>query len=597
MPLGEIIALVDELEGDIPKRRARALVDELELRLEATAFVDRTTRDRLEAALARHGVVLREPPGPWSPPAGETYLPLYSEAAATVGRLAIRRVDRPGVAGASLSAPTLSHARAAFEGLSKVLSARGSGIPDVFERGHRVDVEHGGGERQPVDGPSLGLPLCVAMLSSYLGRAPRADVAGSAEVTIEGGLRAVGGMGAKIAAIERELPHVRTVVVAKGQEDATSDGDLTIVACADLAAAWSIFGLDFTADALPSMGLAALRRRLAAFAEEAVHDNATDDWRRLSTQAAYVAKALASVDATEAAQAHAWAALFALHAGEEPAAARYIRSVSAEAARDLAPAGRVWFEIIQASTRIDAGGNLDEAIDFATQACAIGETELRGADRRALLGRCYGTLGRAYMHRGRHEDALVWLRRGADLHRAERPDEAARSMNYLATCLRLSGRADEALSIVDEALALARSQRHAESSKTTEIFLSLERGRSLLRLERLDEARDELTSVVARQTADHDYPRIAALRALSTALARAGRAEEAGQFLARCVAVAENDRVGPVLRGVAAYAAGDALLDPGRVTQDLRPRLESAWRVHGPADAEHVAAVLAAAVY
>jgi len=53
--------------------------------------------------------------------------------------------------------------------------------------------------------------------------------------------------------------------------------------------------------------------------------------------------------------------------------------------------------------------------------------------------------------------------------------------------------------------------------------------------------------------------------------------------------------LGQMLRKVAAYAAGDALLAaPGHA--DVQ-RLEAAWRLHGSADRGSVAAKLVLAVY
>src|SRR5690606_1083972 len=59
---------------------------------------------------------------------------------------------------------------------------------------------------------------------------------------------------------------------------------------------------------------------------------------------------------------------------------------------------------------------------------------------------------------------------------------------------------------------------------------------------------------------DGSYPRLAGLRESALLFRGLGRHDHADDFLRRCVAVAEDAAVGPMLRAVNAYAFGDALV-------------------------------------
>jgi tetratricopeptide (TPR) repeat protein len=596
MALRRTLELMDELEPNMTRRHALALAEELRVELRDSCFLPLGDRVRLEALLRKHELDPSLLPPAWQPSAAETYLPLFSPAASTVARIVVARRDRPGMFGETLSAASLGHARGAFEGLCAALARSGAGVPDALEKGHDVQIEHRNAAHIPIDGPSLGLPLCVAMLSRYLGRAPKTHVAGSAEVTVEGRLRPVGGLPGKVDALLREWPQVRTVVVAREQGSFAAPEGIAIARCDTLHDAWAVFGLCVKEGELREMSRAALRKRVKALELDAVVSYVALEWQRLSAQAAYVGAALRHTDRADAAEAMAWAALFALHAGDEPRAARYLAEITPEDVGRLRPACRVWYQVISASRSIDGPDGPLQAIELAKAALASAEG-LSGTDRRDLLGRSYGTLGRALLHAGRYGEALGYLRRGADFHREELPEEAPRSLCTLAICLRLNGQAQDALRMIDEALALASRMPDSESAVTSRLFLRLERGRSHLALGQLEDARDDFLHLAEQQTSDGDYPRLGGLRGLASAHRQLGESDACEAALRRCLDVAESQVHAPVVRRIAAYAAGDALLAATDEAPGMRARLEAAWGVNGPTDVASIAAVLAAAVY
>jgi tetratricopeptide (TPR) repeat protein len=594
MSLTRVMKVLDELEANLPRRHVLSLIDELDSYLPHTAFIDARTRQRLEGVRQRHKVSIHRCV-PWTPGVGETYLPLFEATGSTVGRICVTRKERPGTFGTSLTQSTVMHVRAAFDGLSAALARMGAGVPDALERGHDVLIEHGYPESVRVDGPSLGLPMCLAMLSRYLQRAPRPDVAASAEVTVEGKLVPVGSIWEKVGALRREFPDTKTLLVAAKQEWSGHLDGIHVVRCERLEDAFRHCGLDVAPHALPAMTLDALRERSSGFKHRAVAEYVSTEWKQLSAQAASVSAALRPFDGESAAESMGWAALFALHGGDERLAAEYLRLVTAEDVSRLSPAPRVWYEIIAATRCIDGGTENAAAIVLGRRAVELAE-ELKGAERKHLLGRSLGTLGRALLHAANYDEALPHLRRAAELHKVERPEEGPRSLCYLATCLRLAGEAPAALETSQEGLTLSSRLPHAESAVTSRLFLTLERGRSLLALGRFDDALRDFLELERRQTSDADYPRLAGLRGLATVYAKLGNGEAQARMLERCLRVAEDDTRGPVLRKVAAYAAGDALVQGWDVAD--RARVADAWhRLHGPFEKEAVAAVLAAAVY
>lgn len=445
-----------------------------------------------------------------------------------------------------------------------------------------------------IQGSSLGLSVAVATLSATLRRAPATHVAGSAQVDDDGRLWPVEHLATKLDALRRSWPEVTVVVVAMRQQ--LPEGYVSPVQLArreSLADAIRDFELNL--DDLPPARLDDFRDRVARLRSDNGGAPSAEEWARLSAVAWEASSALAADEPEKSAEAALWAALFAVHSGDPAAADGLLRRVPPETTLEF-PELHARQLITSASHQIDPE-HLDEAIALAERAVKMCEA-LAPRDRRDLLGQAYGTHGRTLMHAGRLGEAEALLRQACVHHQGTVPREAPRSGCYLATCLRLAGRAEDALGIVNGALSAAEAfATRWNDAVTTGLFLRLERGRIYAALGMWQEAVTDFLLVCDAQLEDAAYPRLGALRGLARAYRALGRSEAADEALRACIAVAQRAPA-PILRKVAAMAAGEALLDVG-ATQVPRAQLEDAWAVAfgGDAPPGYVAAVIRSWVY
>jgi tetratricopeptide (TPR) repeat protein len=444
-----------------------------------------------------------------------------------------------------------------------------------------------------LEGSSLGLSVAIAALSATLGRPPETHVAGSAQVDDDGQLWPVEHLDVKLDALRRSWPEVTHVVVATRQK--LPEGyacPVQLAYCESLADAARVFGL--TLEDLPPARLDDFRDRVARFRTDNSRAPGAGEWARLSDVAWETSAALAADEPEKSAEAALWAALFAVHSGDPGAADALLRRVPPETTEKF-PELHARQLITSASTQIDAE-HLDEAIALSEKAVKLCD-QLSSSDRRDLLGQALGTHGRALMHAGRLNEAEALLQRALAHHRDEVPREAPRSMCYLATCLRLAGRAEEALLIVDDARAAALTLASRwNDAVTTGLFLHLERGRLHAVLGMWHEAVTDFLLVRDGQLEDVAYPRLGAVRGLAVVLRALERMEASDEALRACLAVARGASA-PILRKVAAIGAGEALLDLR--TQVPLAELEDAWSgAFGPRmTSEQIAGIIRTWVY
>ncbi len=522
---------------------------ELLLAIENTRYHDRETLTKARKALAGHGISPKDREE-WTPGPGETYVLLYDGERSCAAPLIVERRAQLGLVTEGLDSGAREQSRVALEGLGRTLHSKFKGIPGAFSQGHSVRclLPH---ENVRIDGASLGLSVCIAALSRYTGIPPHSHVAGTAAIDAEGNLLPVKRLAEKALAAQKAFPKIAAIVVAADQ---TIDDEppIPVLRCRSLAEATPAFGLDITSTALgTSVPLSEVRVRLRSFEDLTASSLAT--WHH-HYELARVVAADVRLSRKERAMALMWAALFATHAAMSAEAIQIIDSLTNEEAEQLPPRARVWRQLIATTALIDEDPS--RAAEVAATLVADADASLVAGDRFDLLGRAYGTFGRALMHCGRLEEATRWLKRGVEhhvLYATELPEQEAQSRTYLAICCRLAGNAAAALTECETASHVLQRSSNEEAIVHGRRFVFLEWGRCLIALDRPSEAILKLQQCV--QERDSDHPWISALGSLGVAHRDAADFVGAEAYLRRCLSVAHDVGVQPIIRRIAASAA------------------------------------------
>lgn len=484
--------------------------------------------------------------------------------------------ERPGVgdvvrakvcAGQPESAPRAQREVArAVKGLAAAVTAAERMLPsEWFGAALEVSCD----PHLEIVGDSLGLAASVGIISGATQVRPRDDTAGTAAVDPSGRLLPIEYLVEKCEALRRLWPHVTRVVVADSQVVPAVDG-LEFVRAGAVLDAMPEFGLDLRAVQPRKAG--DLKTRLTAIEHEEERPHASSRWVSLSAETWEIGQALFALKDQEAGRAILMSALLASHAGDNTLAIERLVGLADTALRSASLRARKAIYLASFTIDVDAA----HAAVLARSAVSLTEALQDEGDQALLVGRALGTLGRALMAAGQYAEAEHLLRRALEHHQAHADGEVARSICYLACCLRMMGRAEDALQAADLALVVAaKNLVNYEVAETSERYALLERGRALLALGRHDEAVDDLQRVLGPGKPEAAYPGLGARRSLVTALRRLGRPDAARDMLQMCVWVARGNA--PLtLRRVAAVAVAEELgcAGPPSLAPDA---LASAW--------------------
>ena len=122
------------------------------------------------------------------------------------------------------------------------------GIPKDFYKNKDIHVHFPEGA-VPKDGPSAGIAIATAMLSTLTGRPVRHDVAMTGEVTLRGRVLPIGGLKEKTMAAKRS--GIRTVIIPKENEKDLEEIDQTVRAALRFVTAETVDAVFAHALALP----------------------------------------------------------------------------------------------------------------------------------------------------------------------------------------------------------------------------------------------------------------------------------------------------------------------------------------------------------
>ena len=591
MTLAHVARLLRDLRRQRGGLAARGLLRDLRQEVARTPL-DAEQASHVETIFRDHG---QAPPDHqiWKPGVGEAHMLLFAPELAEIGRLRFAPSELLARRDPSLGHTARQQLHASFEALVQLLGRGGCGAPRGLAQ-HVISLDRAHSTTQ-ADGASGGLAACIALLSCWLDLAPRADTAATAGVTPDGRLLAVEHVGEKARALRRAYPDVSRLLVA--EDAAKSIGQLPegleLVPVASLGAALAEAGLRPDASRLPPQGRRAARAELHSLEAKHVEDYRADQWASFSEQAFMLAHRFHD-DPIHRARALAHAALFALHAGAADRARGYLDQLGSTES-DLDTVTRTQVLVTRATTMIDhepaaAIRPAKESVDLARG--------LKEPERSYWLGRALGTLGRARLHAGRSQEALGPLTEAYEFHLKRQPEEAPRSAAHLATAHRHAGNPQRSLELCEQARTLVERYGSDEAVRTTSLFLDLEMARchrDLGQLAAAEECARRLLQATALAS-DASYPRTAGLRMLASLAASTDRHDEAEQLWTRSLLVVETPTTPLMIRRIAAYALGEAILSVDRLPLRLdTKRLVTAWEAaHGDLDIE---ATLQAAVY
>lgn len=326
----ELVSRIESIERAESQARARALARRLQ---PYVATLDTDLRQKLLAALESMQLDPTLARAPVALGVGQAWLLLHAGGRdGHVARLVVEtrshaeRERTPSSATATYV--TDAGIAAPLHALATVAARACRALPVDLRDGVALRIASSHGPGFAMVGSSFQLSAAVALASHALGCAPIATCAGTATVQLDGTLGPVTHVAEKVAALRLDFPEIRTVVVAEGQEVTPVEG-VAFVRGRTLGEALPVFGLEI--ERLGPSPLEDHLTRAASFNQTNKKGLTPDHWRARSLEAWESCVALEEQEAQASAGCRAWAALFAVHAGDE----QHARAIAAGANRTV----------------------------------------------------------------------------------------------------------------------------------------------------------------------------------------------------------------------------------------------------------------------
>jgi tetratricopeptide (TPR) repeat protein len=450
-------------------------------------------------------------------------------------------------------------------------------VPPATLEFHRVSVTGALEDLRVVDGASLGAAAAAAFLSLWANRTASSGVLSAEIMTLD--------ESGKLLPVE-EVDAKAGAVAALGEKLWVASAQATVGAS-------NVERADSLRDALLATGI--LREGEREGIEVAVD---AQRWTVLKLQQE-IERGVQDVNFQELAPSEAWDTLAArlvvltralekstpaareiVH-GRVAAALAFLHAARLEEARSLLaglqgqlsdhPDLSAYLEVVNSAALTDDLVPWDDHVTAAVGRLESIVSDTNRAVPRSVAARtrclALGTMGRLHLHRARddkdREHARMLLTQSIEeWRRLGFPQELPRSQTYLANCLRLSGRARDAIAVLEDALA-GLEQVKAFSlayEQSTAVFVTYELSRALLAAGEVDAAIE-----VGRRTLDaargrrglEVWPGIGVARSLLAALSvRGGQADHAeSDQLAAGLAAAGKGETHPVVKAVCTDAA------------------------------------------
>jgi tetratricopeptide (TPR) repeat protein len=450
-------------------------------------------------------------------------------------------------------------------------------VPPATLEFHRVSVTGDLDDLRVVDGGSLGAAAAAAFLSLWANRTPTSGVLSAELGTLDesGKLLPVEEVDAKagaVAALGEKLwvASAQPTVGASNLEKAETLRDVLLAT--GVLRDDEREGVEVEVDAKQWTALKLQQAiQLAVQAVDYQELTPSEGWDTVAARLVVLTRALekSTPGASEIVHGRASAALAFLHAARLDEARALLAGLQGQLSDH--PDLSAYLEVVTSAARTDDLVPWDDQVTVAVGKLESIVNSMSRAVPRTVAARtrclALGTMGRLYLHRARDEGdrdrARQLLARSIEeWRRLGFSQELPRSQTYLANCLRVSGRARDALAVLEDAIA-GLEQVKAFSlayEQSTAVFVTYELGRALLAAGEVDAAIEvgRRTLAAARRRRGLEmWPRIGIARSLLAALSMRGNPADQAECDALAAEVAATGRgaPNPVVKAVCADAA------------------------------------------